>query len=578
MSSVTYPEGRRLLREDLVRRLRPTVEFARRYRRWWPAFGLVLAGLFAYHFTLLSLFDFLRLDTPLAYLPLLPLFTAWTVYGRVQRYKSSAAPIQDRQVDYLVGIPVMALAMLLVTIGPAIWSTYYWSERPDVISMALFISGGVILFYGFNWFWRLRGPLLFLFLMWPSLYLHLLSGVMQLFTDVTNAALAKVVLKFPLGISPGGGPGLLSVSIRHAPPLLVSVGTACSGANSVIGFLVIGSALLVGAHGRRSLKLLWLLTGLLLAFALNIVRLVSILILAANGHPALALGGYHAVIGLALFGVAVVLMSAALPLYRLGRHREEFAPAGALPVPVTPSLTTWRRRLPLAAFLLLTLLLVFANHDLGAYASFADGTGAPTVQPFGSIKPAAAGNKVAKINMYKINTYLWARQYFGATSDFSRWAVVGPSSGAVLADIVRTEDKGALDAYGLQNCFIFHDYDISTSKRLDLGHGVTALVLNYSDPATKSQWATVSWAWPVKYQGQTNFERVALTSSLTGGAIAAPEQQAGDGLRSLVISIWNAFGDPRYNSVPQSNFASTDRRLQVLAERLVADTVRRGGS
>src|SRR4029077_17099426 len=90
----------------------------------------------------------------------------------------------------------------------------------------------------------------------------------------------------------------------------------------------------------------------------------------------------------------------------------------------------------------------------------------------------------------------------------------------------------------LQNCFLFHNYNIATSQRIDIGNGVTALLLNYSDPATQARWSTVSWAWPIDNKGQTYYERIALTSSLfTSGADA--DVSPSGGIQGFFVGFLN---------------------------------------
>jgi exosortase/archaeosortase family protein len=539
---------------------------------------LLVAVVIAYHFTLVTLLDYLRLDTPLAYLPLLPGFTLWTIYVRVRKYQKAPPPIQDRQVDFLIGIPLLGVAILLITVVPAIWSTYYWSERPDVLSMGFFVSAGIILFFGFNWFWRLRGPLFFILLMWPALYLHFMAGVMQSFTDATNRALAAVVAHLPLGVKLAGSPGLIEVHQHSGAPLLVSVGTACSGANSVLGFLLIGGAVVLAYSGRRVFKLAWLATGMALTFVLNVGRLASILGIAAAGQPSFALGAYHAVIGLILFSIAVVVMILLLPLFRLRVEtpRPTRLPAGPPAVrSVTPFKLSQVRRGAVAlmvAFVAVVAVSASANHDLLAYAAFIDGTGHPTVGQF------ATSATVKGQRIYPVASYPWAKQYFGANSSFDRYLVSSTSGagGAVWADVVRTDDRGSLDAYNLENCFLFHNYNISTARRVDVGEGVTALLLNYTDSTTHRRWATVSWAWPIRYKNSTYYERVALTSDLNRKDAQAPDFRPGDGFRSAVIDLWNGLEGQKTDAKVDHDFASADTYLKELAGKLVGDTVRRG--
>ena len=494
--------------------------WARQYRALWPAAAIVAVTVVAYNLTLGSMFDYLRLETPLAYLPLLPFFSLGIALVTANRFRNGPAGIRDRQIDFLIGIPILILAMVLITIVPPLASTYYWSNRPDVLSMAFFVAGLITLFYGVTWLWRLRASLVFLVLMWPALYLNIMPGVMQSFTDATNSALAKVVHLLPLGVSLTGSPGILSVHQASGAALTVSVGTACSGADSVLGFLLIGGAILTAVGGRRPLKLLWMIVGLALTFLVNVVRLTSILALASAGHPDLALGGYHAVIGLVLFTIVVAVMMRLLPLF--GLHPREVVVKtgrrGVTEVAAAVRRSPRRRRLTIATMAALAVLVGLANHGLAPFAAFQDGTGSPTVLPF-STTSAPAGWHVS----YQAE-YPWATQYFGANSSYTRYLVLGSQTGGrgpagltttaaaqstvVYADVVRTDDKGSLDAYNLQNCFLFHNYNIADSRRIDVGSGVTALLLNYSDPATQARWATVSWAWPVDNKGQTYYERV----------------------------------------------------------------------
>ncbi len=567
------------------RRLADFLAWARRHRALWAAAGIVAVTAVAYNLTLGSMFDYLRLETPLAYLPLLPFFSIGIALFTAHRYRNISAGIRDRQIDFLVGIPMIVFAMLLITIVPALASTYYWSNRPDVLSMAFFVGGLIAIFYGINWLWRLKASLVFLVLMWPALYLTIMPGVMQSFTDATNNALAKVVHVLPLGVSLTSSPGILSVHQASGTPLSVSVGTACSGADSVLGFLLIGAAILtaVGGSGRR--KLVWMVVGLGLTFVVNVLRLTSILALASAGHPDLALGGYHAVIGLVLFTLVIAAMMRLLPPFGL-HPRPDVVVSGRssrlAPSAASPAATLRRRRIVIGMMAALALLVGLANHGLAPYAAFQDGTGSPSVRPF-SIASAAAGMQVSYYQEYP-----WATQYFGANSSFTRYYVSGTPSTAktpkastaslvqsnlVYADVVRTDDKGSLDAYNLQNCFLFHNYNITTSQRIDVGNGVTALLLNYAAPGNPPQrWASVSWAWPVDYKGQTNFERITLTSSLTTGGADADVSPSG-GFQGMLVAFLNLLNGSHDDPKLDAKYKNADSLLRVDAAALVSRAV-----
>ncbi|MBJ7595838.1 MAG: exosortase/archaeosortase family protein [Candidatus Dormibacteraeota bacterium] len=561
--------------------------WARQHRALWPAAAIVLVTVVGYSLTLGSMFDYLRLETPLAYLPLLPFFALGIALFTAHRYRNVSAGIRDRQIDFLIGIPMIVFALLLITIVPALASTYYWSNRPDVLSMALFAGGLITIFYGINWFWRLKSALVFLVLMWPALYLNIMPGLMQSFTDATNSALGKVVHLLPLGVSLTGSPGILSVHQASGAPLTVSVGTACSGADSVLGFLLIGAAILTAVGGGGIRKFLWMVFGLALTFAVNVFRLTSILALASAGHPDLALGGYHAVIGLILFTLVIAAMMRLLPIFGLhprpdvvqtGRSRQLTAIAPRRP-------TLRRRRATIGIMAALAVLVGLANQGLAPYAAFQDGTGSPSVVPF-SIGSAPGGMQVSFYQEYP-----WAKQYFGANSTFTRYYLSGiptppkpatatakttslVQSNLVYADVVRTDDKGSLDAYNLQNCFLFHNYSISTSQRIDIGSGVTALLLNYQAPGNPPQrWASVSWAWPVDYKGQTYYERVTLTSSLTTGGADADVSPSG-GFQGMLVSFLNLLNGSHDDPKLDAKYKSADALLRADAAALVSHAVK----
>ena len=571
------------------------IRFANRHRTAWPAVGIVVATAVAYHFTLASLFDFLRLETPLAYLPLLPIFCVVIAVITAKRYANAERPIVDRQIDLIVAVPIIVVALLMITLEPVIASAYYWTDRMDVVSMALFAAGATIILYGVTWFWRLKASFIFLLLMWPALYLHVMAGVMQSFTNWTNASMARVVHLLPLGASLDANPGDVVIGQGHSAPLIVSIGTACSGADTVLGFALVGGAVLTVLGGGRGRKLLWWVSGMILTFALNIARLTSIIALAHAGQPSFALGGYHAVIGLALFSIAVLVMLWALPLFGLHQKSPVVAPLSpsdgptkqapsGLPISGTPRITalgalrrlrrTWkRRRTPaVASVLLLTAVLALADQGLQPYAAFDDGSGSPTVKSFAAAESAPAGWTVRPIAQYG-----WVTQYFGGNSTWIRYAIRAPRSGRVYADVVLTDDKSTLDTYNLLNCFLFHDYDIRTTERIDLGGGVFGLLLNYSDPLTNTRWSTVSWAWPVIHNGASYFERIALTSSPLQKINPAPGFQPAGGVQDIFLGLLNGVSGGPNDPSASAFYRAADTSLRADAQAMVQHAVAQAG-
>jgi hypothetical protein len=226
----------------------------------------------------------------------------------------------------------------------------------------------------------------------------------------------------------------------------------------------------------------------------------------------------------------------------------------------------------------LTVVVAIADHGLQPYAAFDDGSGSPTVKPFNQLTSAPSKNWT----IFENATYTWATEYFGADATWVRYEVTPPGGGVSWADVVLTDDKGSLDAYNLENCFLFHDYDIVTSERIDLGGGVYGLLLNYHDPAENQNWASVSWAWPVNYKGTTYYERIDLTSSPLGGvgtgntAAVPGVAQPSFGIQDLFLDLLNGVSGGHNDPNAAKLYAKVDTSLESTAAQLVAHTVANG--
>jgi exosortase/archaeosortase family protein len=552
-------------------------------RRLWPAVGIVIAALIAYAFTLETFLNNLTLDTPLAYLPLLPLMAIWASWEAAGRYQGQKAPIRDRQLDHILGVPLLLVALFLITITPVLWGTFYWSLRPDVLSFALFVVAGMILAYGVGWAWRMRVPLLLLLLMWPALYVGAVAGFLNWCVLATDAILGLIISHLALGVSQVvQNPAVLSIHTTAGQLIQVSVSTACAGGDGVLGFLLIGGTLMVAVTGALFSRLVWLIAGTLLSFVLNVARIVAIAVLVRENHPVFALGVFHEFIGLLLFGVGLAAMVWLLPAFGLAHRSRPPTMALGAPPEEDPSPSRHRAAAPgrrlaprVAIGLLVLAVFVAGDQTLGLYAGFANGQGAPTVAAMGISSRVPAGWDVSLLA-----TYPWGDEYFGAGSSYVRYQLSNPGAAlgepVLWADVVTTPDNNALQTYTIENCFLFHNYDIIQSRTLALGHGVTAVLLNYSDPASHGRWATLSWTWPVRLGGTTAYERIELTSDLVPGSAKVPDlRPASAPIESLVLGVENFFGSAagKTNDGSPSQYRGADAALASFGVAFVGTTV-----
>ena len=103
--------------------------------------------------------------------------------------------------------------------------------------------------------------------------------------------------------------GTLFVVVHHGQRFPLSVVSACSGVNSVVGFLLIGSAFAAVVHGPIVRKVLWLVGGMLLLWAINLGRITFIFWAGRTWGEHVAIDILHPFIGLVTFSLGVVFLS-----------------------------------------------------------------------------------------------------------------------------------------------------------------------------------------------------------------------------------------------------------------------------
>src|ERR1700730_13608209 len=130
---------------------------------------LLLLVVVAYHYSLLSLAQTLGLETPLAYIGLVPILALGIAYLRSRTAPAEVA-IYDRQVDFSIGVPLMAVALTITLIFPHRLSTMFWVWRIDLFSLPFFTAGATCTLFGIRALWRQRLAIAFLFLAWPAPY------------------------------------------------------------------------------------------------------------------------------------------------------------------------------------------------------------------------------------------------------------------------------------------------------------------------------------------------------------------------------------------------------------------------
>lgn len=514
------------------RRLRDGLHLSTRWRLAFVLGSVVLA----YHYSLRTLLSTLTLDSPLAYLGLVPFMALGLALLR-----SAPAPdepdIHDRQVDIIIGVPLMLGALAVMTLLPGRMSTIFWYERIDLLSMPLFVAGAIALAFGTRTLGRLRVAVAFLLLAWPVPYVFLLDHGLTRFTNLTQSALHAIVAKVHIATAVVGGDGSLFTLGHGAGTFTVNVASACSGVDGFVGFLLVGLAFLHLAKGSRARKASWLLFGLALIYALNLGRLLLVFWVGSTWGEAVAIDGLHPYIGLVLFALGVAAMAWAAPVFGLdldirrraqvvGPDRTNGSGGGALTT--TPAL-----RLSAVALAVATLVAMFANAGLSRFQLVANNLGTTTIQSFSATPVSLHGWQESRVAQYD-----WATRFFGDGSSWVRYQYYGASAPAsVIADVVTTGSLSRLQAYGVQACYEFHGYGLHKPLDYDLGGGVKGTLLTFHDPKMSGEWNALFWVWAVNTPQGHRYERVVLLAPVMGNYPHRTPPQQLDASRSWLAGF-----------------------------------------
>lgn len=479
----------------------------------------------AYHFSLDSLAAAWRYETPLADLVLVPPLAALLLVAASRRHPHVAS-FRLGRLDLLVSGLLMLAALAFLAVGPVYWSKYFWAMRLDLLTLPLFAAAGVTLLFGLRALVPLWFPLAFLLLAWPLPYLAALEHVLEWFTQLTASAVAHVDAVAGIATAVDGSDGSRYVVDHAGHSVVVSVASACSGVNSLVGFGIVGAAAVWFIRGGVVRRALWLACGACLVWALNVVRILSVLLVARRLGEQAAFDVLHPVAGIITLNVAFLVAFALLPLFGLRRRRlddeDEIVDTPlARSAPPAEQATRGRVAARLVVLVAATATLALADSQLQASAKGFEPTGRTVLTAFVERAAAPRGWRIRRVE-----TIGWAAPYYGRHSTWVRYRLRSHGRPAaqgrftVWADAILSPNLGALDAYSLAHCYAFHGFDVETARRVDLGSGVIGQLFVYR--TAHATWHALAWEWPVLLRRKVEHERVVLLAS----AITRPRARA----------------------------------------------------
>ena len=528
----------------------------------------IAAVALAYHQSLGALFSDWRYQTPLSELALVPPLAAGLLVLASLRHRH-VGKIRLGRVDFAVAGTLLALVLLLAVLAPVVYTNYVWPMRLDLLTLPLAASATCVLLFGTRSLLAFAFPLGFLFLAWPLPHSILVEHLTTGFTSWTAGAVTAVVNVVPLAEAiPASGNSRFAVT-HEGNEFVLSVGSACSGVNSLIGFLIVGTACLYLIRGKLGRRLLWLASGLALVWLFNVLRILAIFAVGRLFGEGAAIDVIHPVAGLIALNAAFLILLLLVRRYGLVfRGLADRANSGTPlsdPAPVSERPTNRLILSRLAVLVPAALVLALANSQLALSATTFDNAGLPKLQRFAAHPVVGSHWRVQRTRELP-----WARVHFGDDATWVRYRINArrePSKRfTAWADSIVTPDLGALHAFPTRDCYDLHDFAVSLAQRVDIA-GVVGQLLVFTD-GKGLRWHALTWQWPVRDEDRSiAHERITLlASSLARPAQARPPPRA-TGVRDAVLSAFNLL-DPDRDTNPSVSHALENLAADMIAERL----------
>lgn len=520
---------------------------------WWAGraalvIAIVVGG---YWLSLGTLLRDLSGQTPLAFIGLSPILALGLLVAGLRRREELPPP---GRIDGVVGLGFIAGAALIVFIAPFAASIYFWVARLDMLSLPLYAAGALILLFGWRVLFLARGALLLLLLAWPLPFLALMENTSEFLTDVTAGVVRAVTSVVPMAAEVPNSDALFMIAFAPAP-FVVQIATACAGLNSTVAFLLVGGAFTLLLTGGIVGKLLWLASGLVLIFILNIVRVVALIAVGAAFGERAALELFHPVAGMFALAIGLALMLlvvrrfglAVPPLHAAQPAATVVHPARARAALEVPTATHPRRgSYAWRAVVLIVVAAMFGSVN-GTFAAYEEGVNAITARPLAPRAASGTGQRpgptagqaapafIADRAVRRQTEITIGKPYFGTDSKWIRYQIgrdrtaSGGTGYSMWLDSIRVVDRQNLVDFGVEDCYRFHGQTIDASEAVALGRGVVGRIVVTSFAKGGTPWVVLWWEWPVQAGAEVHHERLVLLASAGGQRQAEARPRAGSG-------------------------------------------------
>jgi len=259
---------------------------------WLGVATLVVGTIAFYSQDLTLIFTNAINDEATSYLLIIPLVIAYLVYRKRKMLIASIAEAQPNKnrLATVSGILLCATAVLLYWYG----STTFTPLDYHMLTMPIFVTGLVLLLFNPQTLRQAAFPTLFLFFLVPP-PLDFFNTVGSTLAVASSQASNALVNLFGVSstLTNEFGTPTITISLAGSTTWAFYVNVACSGIYSLTGFIVFATFIAFIVRDKLWKKTIAFAIGIPLVYALNIVRITTIILIGYQWGQDLALNVFH---------------------------------------------------------------------------------------------------------------------------------------------------------------------------------------------------------------------------------------------------------------------------------------------
>jgi len=509
---------------------------------FWPAWTTLATNLGA--------------ETPIAYGATAPLIAAVLLGAGIRTSPVGSPRISRRQADWVMAGLIAVVALVVALWLPGRFGFLSNELRAELTALPLVALAGCILLFGSRTAYYSRAAIIVLALTSPIGYSWFLDLTTSLAWHTTWAATSAGSWALGINATNISGTGLVDVGDGQ----IIAVSAVCSGIASVAGWLVVSIAFVSMCTGSGRSKSLFVATGIAACLVANVLRVMTLVLVARHSSLEVAEESVHPVAGFVALTLVVITMMLLARRFGLGR-RPRVADSAVSRVALSSPVHAPRE---LLAFGVLVALMFSVTSQTWRFDQLAGQNGASNrsaavVLDAEALSPAE--EMLSDWRVHDLPDVSWTEQFFGEGATWSRYlvspveqvalpaasgvtsdpATMAPRSLTLNVDTTTVDDAASLDQYGLAACYGFHGYEIEREKVSDLLDDRPSERLLYREDDTQVTTAVMSFR---QRTTDGRIERVVVSARVPVGS----EEIADD----AVLALSRALADASASPVPTS--------------------------